>query len=106
MLIRLPILAPTLIIQSRYLLLKCVLSDVVLTNTQVEASGLKAFTTYYYGFNICNSNNKSPVGRTKTSPAADDTVSQLALAVYSCSNYPFGFFVRYRSLPDLGLCAV
>ncbi|KAJ9348658.1 hypothetical protein DTO280E4_9283 [Paecilomyces variotii] len=34
----------------------------------------------------------SPIGRTKTSPAAQDSVQNINLAVYSCSNYPFGFF--------------
>ncbi|KAJ9285866.1 hypothetical protein DTO027B5_3081 [Paecilomyces variotii] len=34
----------------------------------------------------------SPIGRTKTSPAAQDSVQSINLAVYSCSNYPFGFF--------------
>ncbi|KAJ9240903.1 hypothetical protein DTO169E5_3820 [Paecilomyces variotii] len=34
----------------------------------------------------------SPIGRTKTSPAAQNSVQSINLAVYSCSNYPFGFF--------------
>ncbi|KAL7624118.1 hypothetical protein AAE478_005675 [Parahypoxylon ruwenzoriense] len=49
-----------------------------------------------YQFNVCNSNNASPVGRTKTIPRPDDKVSKpIKLAVYSCSNYPFGFFNAY-----------
>lgn len=62
---------------------------------QVEATNLEAYTTYYYQFNVCNSNNTSPVGRTKTTPNADDGVTKVSLAVYSCSNYPFGFFNAY-----------
>ncbi|KAF9638957.1 Alkaline phosphatase D-related protein [Lasiodiplodia theobromae] len=59
---------------------------------KVEATGLKPFTQYYYQFTVCDSNNASPVGRTKTAPAPDDDVSELSVAVYSCSNYPFGYF--------------
>lgn len=54
---------------------------------QVEAEGLEPFTKYYYQFTVCDSDNKSPIGRTKTAPAPDDDVSELSLAVFSCSNY-------------------
>lgn len=59
---------------------------------QVEATGLQPFTQYYYQFIVCDSENASPVGRTKTAPAPSDDVSEVSVAVYSCSNYPFGFF--------------
>ncbi|KAF2086211.1 alkaline phosphatase-like protein [Saccharata proteae CBS 121410] len=59
---------------------------------KVEAKNLSPFTTYYYQFNVCGSNNTSPVGRTKTTPSPTDTIAQVNLAVFSCSNYPFGFF--------------
>ena len=59
---------------------------------KVEATGLAAFTRYFYRFSICDSNYKSTVGRTKTAPAPNDMVSKIGLAVYSCSNFPFGFF--------------
>lgn len=54
---------------------------------QVEAAKLKPFTTYYYQFQVCNSDNRSPVGRTKTAPESDDKVDQINLAVYSCANF-------------------
>ena len=44
---------------------------------------------------MCNSNNTSPLGRTKTTPKAEDDVTKVSLAIYSCSNYPFGFFNAY-----------
>lgn len=56
---------------------------------------MKPFTTYYYQFNVCGSKIKSPVGRTKTTPEPHDLVSKIRLAVYSCSNFPFGFFNAY-----------
>ncbi|KAI1637272.1 PhoD-like phosphatase-domain-containing protein [Biscogniauxia mediterranea] len=63
---------------------------------KVEARKLSPFTTYFYQFNICNSNNTSPVGRTKTIPSRNAQVSDpVKLAIYSCSNYPFGFFNAY-----------
>lgn len=54
---------------------------------QIEAKNLEPYTTYYYQFNVCGSNRTSPLGRTKTSPAADDDVTSIGLAVFSCSNY-------------------
>ncbi|RKL16186.1 hypothetical protein BFJ68_g5437 [Fusarium oxysporum] len=50
----------------------------------VEAKGLKPLTTYHYQFTVCNSNNTSPLGRTKTAPRPDDDVSEINLAVFSC----------------------
>ncbi|GAB7359940.1 hypothetical protein MBLNU230_g7465t1 [Neophaeotheca triangularis] len=69
-------------------------SDIDYT-VKVEASNLNAFTRYYYQFNICGSDVSSPLGRTKTAPAADDDTAEIGLAVYSCSNYPFGYFNAY-----------
>ncbi|KAK5939260.1 hypothetical protein PMZ80_008563 [Knufia obscura] len=62
---------------------------------KVEATKLQPFTQYYYRFGVCNSTNYSPVGRTKTSPTADDDTAAVNLAVYSCSNYNFGFFSAF-----------
>ncbi|KAF2203455.1 hypothetical protein GQ43DRAFT_479007 [Delitschia confertaspora ATCC 74209] len=69
-------------------------SDIDYT-VKVEAKKLRPFTTYYYRFNVCNSNNTSPLGRTKTTPEADDHITKVGIAVFSCSNYPFGFFNAY-----------
>ncbi|KAF2267353.1 hypothetical protein CC78DRAFT_457557 [Lojkania enalia] len=69
-------------------------SDIDYT-VKVEAKNLQPFTTYYYQFMVCNSDNKSPLGRTKTSPSAEYDGSKIGLAVYSCSNYPNGYFNAY-----------
>ncbi|GAB7349744.1 hypothetical protein MBLNU459_g0476t1 [Dothideomycetes sp. NU459] len=66
-------------------------SDVDYT-VKVEANNLTAYTQYYYQFNVCNSNKTSALGRTKTTPDVNDYTAKVGLAVYSCSNYPFGFF--------------
>ncbi|KAK1659516.1 PhoD-like phosphatase [Colletotrichum godetiae] len=70
-------------------------SDVDFT-VKVEAKALKPFTVYYYQFNVCNSDIKSPIGRTQTLPESGTKVKRaIKLAVYSCANYPFGFFNAY-----------
>lgn len=69
-------------------------SDVDYT-VKVEATKLKPYTQYWYQFNVCNSNVSSLVGRTKTTPSPDDHVNGVNLAVYSCSNFPFGYFNAY-----------
>ncbi|KAE9989457.1 hypothetical protein EG327_002649 [Venturia inaequalis] len=66
-------------------------SDIDYT-VKVEATGLAAFTQYYYQFSVCNSNNTSPIGSTKTTPNEGDETAEISLAVYSCSNLNFGFF--------------
>ncbi|TLD28591.1 hypothetical protein PspLS_04052 [Pyricularia sp. CBS 133598] len=66
---------------------------------KVIANKLQAFTTYYYQFNICESDNKSPMGRTKTLPKKSMSLSSfvrnIRIGVYSCSNHPQGFFNAY-----------
>ncbi|KAJ4315322.1 hypothetical protein N0V94_006018 [Neodidymelliopsis sp. IMI 364377] len=69
-------------------------SDIDYT-VKVEAKGLSPYTTYYYRFNVCGSSKQSPIGRTKTSPTEDDDTTELSLAVFSCSNYPSGYFNAY-----------
>ncbi|KAF1832828.1 hypothetical protein BDW02DRAFT_408620 [Decorospora gaudefroyi] len=66
-------------------------SDIDFT-VKVEAKNLTPFAQYYYQFTVCGSSNQSPLGRTKTSPDHDDDVSKVGLAVFSCSNYPNGYF--------------
>jgi alkaline phosphatase D len=69
-------------------------SDIDYT-VKIEADGLEPFTEYYYQFCVCGSSKKSTVGRTKTAPSADDDLTSVGVAVYSCSNYPNGFFNSY-----------
>lgn len=66
-------------------------SDIDYT-VKVEATGLQPFTQYYYQFTICGSQKKSVIGRTKTAPTHDDDLASVGVAVYSCSNFPGGFF--------------
>ena len=64
---------------------------------KVDADGLRAGTTYWYRFQclgIC-----SPVGRTRTLPRGG--VEQVRFAVFSCSNYPAGYFNVYGAAAKL-----
>lgn len=58
---------------------------------KVDATGLMPDRSYYYCF-TCEGVT-SPVGRTKTLPAG--AVSRVRFAVFSCSNYPAGYFNVY-----------
>lgn len=58
---------------------------------KVDATGLAAGRSYWYRFRAYGT--VSAVGRTRTLPAAG--VAQVKLAVFSCSNYPAGYFNVY-----------
>ncbi|WIV97447.1 alkaline phosphatase D family protein [Kinneretia aquatilis] len=60
---------------------------------KVDAGGLQAGQKYFYRFSC--QGQLSPVGRTQTLPAAGSAVAQLKLAVFSCANYPAGYFNVY-----------
>jgi alkaline phosphatase D len=59
---------------------------------KVDASGLSAGTTYFYRF-IDDAGVVSPVGTTRTLPAAN--TASVSFAVFSCSLYSEGFFNTY-----------
>lgn len=73
----------------------CLYPGCALILSKVEATGLQPYTTYYYQFSVCSSSTASPVGRTKTAPHEDDSSTPISLAVFSCSNYPNGYFNAY-----------
>jgi alkaline phosphatase D len=61
---------------------------------KVDAGPLAPGTTYFYRFEALG--ERSPIGRTRTLPAAD--VRRVRLALVSCSNLPFGYFNVYRRI--------
>lgn len=70
---------------------------------KVTVDGLKPGTVYWYRF-VATDGAKSPVGRTKTLPQGP--VNRFGLAVFSCSNLPYGWFNAYAhaaARPDLDL---
>jgi alkaline phosphatase D len=58
---------------------------------KVDATGLSPNHSYYYCFSC--EGTTSPVGRTKTLPTG--AVARVRFAVFSCSNYPAGYFNVY-----------
>ena len=58
---------------------------------KVDVTGLRPDTVYHYRFRI--GRHLSPVGRTRTLPVG--AVEQIRLAVFTCSNYPAGYFHAY-----------
>jgi alkaline phosphatase D len=64
----------------------------------VEVGGLAADRWYFYRF-IC-AGETSPVGRTRTLPAAGADISRLRLAVASCQHFEQGYFSAYRHMLD------
>lgn len=58
---------------------------------KVDATGLKPNQTYFFRFK--HGTTTSPVGRTRTLPTG--SVSQVKLGVFSCANYPAGYFNVY-----------
>jgi alkaline phosphatase D len=62
---------------------------------KVDATGLSPNTEYFYRF-LAPNNSSSAVGRTRTLPVGD--VSEVKLAVFSCSDYPAGIFNAYDAV--------
>jgi alkaline phosphatase D len=65
---------------------------------KVDATGLAAGKSYYYRFK--SGSNVSPVGQTRTLPA--NGVADVKLAVFSCANYPAGYFHAYSEAVKAG----
>lgn len=65
---------------------------------KVDAMGLVAATTYYYRFRVAGTTEVSPIGRTRTAPAADADVARLRFAVCACSSLAHGWFHGYRNI--------
>jgi alkaline phosphatase D len=72
-------------------------------SVHVEATGLRPARVYYYRF--IAGGETSPVGRTRTAPAAGTMPDRLRFAFASCQKYEAGFYAAYRHMvaddPDL-----
>lgn len=65
-------------------------------SVHVEVAGLKSDRWYWYRFTAGDA--QSPVGRTRTLPAADATPDKLTFAFASCQNYEQGLFTAYEHM--------
>ncbi|NEB36089.1 alkaline phosphatase D family protein [Streptomyces sp. SID14515] len=72
---------------------------------KADVRGLRPATAYWFRFTAGDADGAvSPVGRTRTAPAADATVPGIRFGVVSCANWEAGWFSAYRHLaarPDL-----
>jgi alkaline phosphatase D len=62
----------------------------------VDVTGLRAGADHWYRFTALGTT--SPVGRTRTAPAAGTALDALRIGVVTCSEYEFGYFGAYRHL--------
>ncbi|MDF7776700.1 alkaline phosphatase D family protein [Sphingomonas sp. AOB5] len=60
--------------------------------SKIVVEGLKPGTRYFYRF-VAPDGSFSPVGRTRTLPVGN--VRRFGIAIFSCSNLPFGYFNAY-----------
>ena len=70
---------------------------------KVDVDSLEPNTVYYYQFRV--NKKSSGIGRTKTLPVGN--VNHAKMAVFSCANYPAGFFHVYADAAkrnDLDVC--
>ena len=65
-------------------------------SVHAEPSGLEPAREYWYRFTA--GGIQSPIGRTKTAPAANAETGRLKLAIASCQQYEHGYFSAYRHM--------
>ncbi|WP_329212040.1 alkaline phosphatase D family protein [Streptomyces sp. NBC_00683] len=66
---------------------------------KADVRGLRPATTYYFRFSAgAGEPVRSPVGRTRTAPAAGAATPGIRFGVVSCANWEAGWFSPYRHL--------
>jgi alkaline phosphatase D len=68
---------------------------------QVDVTGLSPDTTYWYRFTVSASD--SPVGRTRTAPAAGASTGPVRFAFFSCERWTHGWYTAHHDLAELAL---
>ncbi|MFD7298255.1 alkaline phosphatase D family protein [Streptomyces sp. NPDC059897] len=63
---------------------------------KADVRGLRPATAHYFRFSVDAAH--SPVGRTRTTPAADASPEGLRFGIVSCANWEAGYFSPYRHL--------
>ncbi len=78
-------------------------SPLLAHSVHVDATGLQPARWYWYRFMLGDA--VSPVGRTRTAPAAGSMPARLRMAVASCQHWEFGSYAAHRHIaaadPDL-----
>jgi alkaline phosphatase D len=65
-------------------------------SVHVDARGLAPDRWYWFRFHAAGAT--SPVGRTRTAPAADAAIARMRIAVASCQHYEHGWYAAYRHM--------
>lgn len=73
-------------------------------SVHAELDGLESGREYFYRFDV--GGEASPVGRTKTAPAAGTPTDRFDFAFVSCQHYEHGYFTALRHLSEEDLDAV
>lgn len=67
-------------------------------SVHAEVRGLLPGRDYYYRWRVADAT--SPVGRTRTAPAASASVDEFRFAFASCQQYEQGFYTAYQHMAD------
>ena len=67
-------------------------------SVHVDVRGLEPAATYWYRFRV--GAEVSPVGRTRTAPAAGASPERLRVALASCQNWQAGYWSAYRHMAE------
>ena len=67
-------------------------------SVHVEVSGLQPHRWYWYRFRA--GNELSPIGRTRTFPAAGSEVDRLRFAIASCQHFEVGLFTAFQHMAE------
>ncbi|MEQ7010198.1 alkaline phosphatase D family protein [Actinopolymorpha sp. B17G11] len=70
-------------------------------SVHAEVSGLRPERSYFYRFRV--GSEISPVGRTRTAPAAHNQPATLRFAQASCQHVPHGFYTAYQHMAQQDL---
>jgi alkaline phosphatase D len=70
-------------------------------SVHVEVTGLEPGHWYFYRF--IAGDEVSPVGRTRTAPAADELPQRLRFGLGSCQHFEYGYYAAHRHLAAEGL---
>lgn len=67
-------------------------------SAHAEVRGLSPATEYFYRWHV--GGITSPIGRTKTAPAANATVDEFRFAIASCQQYEHGYYTAYKHMAE------
>lgn len=67
-------------------------------SVHVEVNGLEPGRWYWYQFRVGDA--LSPLGRSRTAPAAGAPLARLRLAFVSCQHYEYGYYAAYRHMAE------